>query len=75
MANTRWIYAEWAGASKAAYRKKEWIAVNRKFRLRMLKPCRFSRLSKNVTTKGASISSKLRRDGGLCNRSSANFRN
>jgi hypothetical protein len=55
IANTRWICAEWAGASKAVYRKKERIVVNRKFGLRTLKPCclsKLSKLSKNATTKG-----------------------
>jgi hypothetical protein len=38
MASTRWIWAEWVGTSNAAYRKKEWSAVSRRFRLRTVTP-------------------------------------
>src|SRR5205807_2095796 len=53
MARTRWIWAAWSGTSNAAYRKKEWMAVSRRFRLRALSPRYFSKWSRNATINGA----------------------
>jgi hypothetical protein len=73
IASTRWITAECSGHSSAVYRKKERIAVRRRFRLREALARVFSKLSRNVPISGAFRSVSASLDGDFPNSFCANF--